>query len=102
MFILTHPDNFPCGKKPEHPEKTHDFWQSFDRLFSHESVARIEPTISETEVRGACFDECATKGPWYVAESKKNSTNLCLHVFVVASRSLPYRIRPESHVREIY
>ena len=28
VFILTHPVNFPCGRKPEHPEKTHDFWQS--------------------------------------------------------------------------
>ena len=38
MFILTHPVNFPCGRKPERPEKTHDFRQSVDRLFSHESV----------------------------------------------------------------
>jgi hypothetical protein len=30
MFILTHPVNFSCGRKPEHPEKIHDFWQSFD------------------------------------------------------------------------
>jgi hypothetical protein len=22
MFVLTHPVNFPCGRKPEHPEKT--------------------------------------------------------------------------------
>ena len=22
VFILTHPVNFPCGRKPEHPEKT--------------------------------------------------------------------------------
>ena len=28
--ILTHPVNFPCGRKPEHPEKTHDFGQSVD------------------------------------------------------------------------
>jgi hypothetical protein len=33
VFILTHPVNFPCGRKPEHPEKTHDFRQSVDRLF---------------------------------------------------------------------
>ena len=26
--ILTHPVNFPCGRKPENEEKTHDFWQS--------------------------------------------------------------------------
>jgi hypothetical protein len=24
VFILTHPVNFPCGRKPEHPEKIHD------------------------------------------------------------------------------
>jgi hypothetical protein len=36
------PYNFPCGRKPKHPEKTHDFRQSVDRLFSHQSVARIE------------------------------------------------------------
>jgi hypothetical protein len=31
MFILAHPVNFPCGRNPEHPEKTHDFrGQNFD------------------------------------------------------------------------
>ena len=30
MFILTHPVNFPCGRKPERPEKTHDFRESVD------------------------------------------------------------------------
>ena len=49
MFILTHPVNFPCGKKPEHPEKTHDFRQSVDWLFSHESVVRMQPTNSEVK-----------------------------------------------------
>jgi hypothetical protein len=61
VFILTHPVNFPCGRKPEHPEKNHDFRQSVDGLFSHESVARIEPTNSE--VKGACSDDCATDVP---------------------------------------
>ena len=28
-----HPVNFPCGRKPENPEKTHDFWQSVEELF---------------------------------------------------------------------
>ena len=27
---LTHPVKFPCGRKPENPEKTHDFQQSVD------------------------------------------------------------------------
>ena len=53
-FILTHPVSFSCGRKPEHPEKTHDFWKSVDGLFSHESVARIKHTISE--LKGACSD----------------------------------------------
>ena len=29
-YYLTHPVNFPCGRKPEYPEKTHDFRQSVD------------------------------------------------------------------------
>ena len=59
MFILTHPNNFPCGRKPEHREKTDDFLrQSVDRLFStfsHESVARIEPHDLRGQ-KGACSD----------------------------------------------
>ena len=30
VFILTHPANYPCGRKLEHPEKTHDSRQSVD------------------------------------------------------------------------
>jgi hypothetical protein len=48
--FITHAVNFPCGRKPEHSEKTHDFRQSVDWLFSHESVARIKPTISEVKI----------------------------------------------------
>jgi hypothetical protein len=66
VFILTHLVNFPCARKPEHPEKTHDFRQSVDWLFSHESVARIEPTISE--VNCACSDDCATLQPLWTGE----------------------------------
>jgi hypothetical protein len=58
--------NFPCGRKPEHPEKTYDFRQPVDRLFSRESVARIEPTISE--VKGAYSDNCATETPFIIFE----------------------------------
>jgi hypothetical protein len=61
MFILTHPVNFPCGRKPELPEKTHDFRQSVDWLFSHESIARLEPTNSEVKV--ACSNDCAIEAP---------------------------------------
>ena len=42
------PANLPCGRKPECPEKTHDFRQSVGILFSHEKFEeswwRIEPT----------------------------------------------------------
>ena len=62
MFILTHPVDFPCGRKPEGPEKTHDFRQScVDRLFSHEPIARIELTFSQ--VKRACSDDRATEAP---------------------------------------
>ena len=32
---LTRPVDFPCGKKPEYPEKTHDFQQSVDLYTFH-------------------------------------------------------------------
>jgi hypothetical protein len=44
VFILTHPVIFPCGRKLENLEKTHNFQQSVDWLFS--------PTI--LLVKGAC------------------------------------------------
>jgi hypothetical protein len=34
-FCLTHPVNFPCGRKLEYPEETHDFRQSVDFLLFH-------------------------------------------------------------------
>jgi hypothetical protein len=40
-MLLTYPR---LSRKSEHPEKTHDFRQSVDWLFSHESLARIKPT----------------------------------------------------------
>ena len=39
--------------------RRNDFRQSVDRLFSHESIARIGPTISE--VKGAYSDDSATE-----------------------------------------
>ena len=51
----------PCGRKLEHPEKTHDFRWNVDGLFSHESVARIEPTNSE--VTGACSEDYPSETP---------------------------------------
>jgi hypothetical protein len=35
FFCLTHPVNFPCGRKPEYPEETHDFRQSVDFYSFH-------------------------------------------------------------------
>ena len=32
---LTHPVYFPCGRKPERPEETHDFRQSVDFYSFH-------------------------------------------------------------------
>ena len=32
LLILTHPVNFPCGRKLENPEKTHDFQQCWRTL----------------------------------------------------------------------
>jgi hypothetical protein len=40
-FYLTHPVNFPCGRKPEYPGKTHDFRQSVDFYSSHEDWVRV-------------------------------------------------------------
>ena len=86
-LIPTHPVNIPCGRKPEHPEKTHDFRQSVDRLFSHESVARIEPTHSE--VQGPCSDDCATEAPKAAMEFYQFHSVLCIHAFLgVSSRLL--------------
>jgi hypothetical protein len=34
-FCLTHTVNFPCGRKPEYPEETHDFRQSVDFYSFH-------------------------------------------------------------------
>jgi hypothetical protein len=34
-FYLTHPVNFPCGRKPDYLGKTHDFRQSVDFYSFH-------------------------------------------------------------------
>jgi hypothetical protein len=34
-FCPTHPVNFPCGRKPEYPEETHDFRQGVDFYSFH-------------------------------------------------------------------
>ena len=58
LFFLTifpnPPCQLPCGRKPENPEKTHDFWQSVDQLFPR--VIKCPNTGFElltSEVRGS-------------------------------------------------
>jgi hypothetical protein len=68
-FCLTHPVNFPCGRKPEYPEETQDFRQSVEfLLFSHEDWVRValrkfllRPAASE--VKGKCANHLATEAP---------------------------------------
>jgi hypothetical protein len=33
VHILSHPVDFPCGRKPEHPEKTHNAMQYHTMLY---------------------------------------------------------------------
>jgi hypothetical protein len=82
-IIPTHPVNFPCGRKPEYPEKTHDFRQSVDWLFSHESEARIQPTNSD--VKGACPDDYVTEGEALLKHNKLR----CFAVRLATSRRKP-------------
>ena len=61
-YYLTHSVNFPCGRKPEYPEKTHDFRQSVDYTFFHMRT-RFESTLRWTlEVKGEWILE--VKGEW--------------------------------------
>ena len=41
-FCITHPVNFPFGKKPEYPEETHDFRQSLG-FYSFHMRTGFEP-----------------------------------------------------------
>jgi hypothetical protein len=64
--------NQSTRRKPEHPEKTHDFRQSVDGLFSPESVARWNP---RSEVKDACSDDCATEVPYNSEDAHLNILN---------------------------
>ena len=37
-YHLNHHVNFPCGRKPEYPEKTHDLRQSVDLYSFHTRI----------------------------------------------------------------
>ena len=79
-YYLTHPVNFPCGRKPEYPDKTHDFRQSvaytkpFGRaltiLFSHEDWVRVNIKMTllgielgTLEVKREWSDHYTTEAP---------------------------------------
>ena len=53
--ILTHPVNFPCGRKPENPEKTHDFRQSVDELFPRAIRCSIQGLNLQYDLSGGSY-----------------------------------------------
>jgi hypothetical protein len=62
-FVVLLKLSIPCGRKPEYPEKTHDFRQSVDGLFSlygYHNVHNGNRTHNISEVKGACSDDWAT------------------------------------------
>jgi hypothetical protein len=58
LNYLTHPVNFPCGRKPEYPEKTHKVPVAFRKF-----LLRLEPATSE--VIGKCANHLATEALKY-------------------------------------
>jgi hypothetical protein len=107
-FYLTHPVNFPCGRKPEYPGKTHDFRQSVDfLLFSHEDWVRVAlrkflvrfgPAASE--VKGKCANHLATEAPCMANYLRTRLHFLiglvgflafCFGIFILASARLKIR-----------
>ena len=66
-YYLSHPVNFPCGRKPEYPEKTHDFRQSVD-CYSFHMRTGLESTLlgvelGTLEVKGEWSDHYTTEAP---------------------------------------
>ena len=47
-YYLSHPVNFPCGRKSEYPEKTPTFDRALTRLFSREDWVQIHLTGDQT------------------------------------------------------
>jgi hypothetical protein len=93
-MCLTHPVNFPCGRKPEYPEKTHDFRQSVDFLLFftlglgssriEKFQLRLEPAT--LEVKGKCANHLATEAPDKGLATSRNTAieiwqPACLPVF---------------------
>ena len=46
-YYLAHPVNFPSGRKPEHPEKTHDFQQSVELYNSFHTRTWFESRVKD-------------------------------------------------------
>ena len=70
LFFLTiypnPPCQLPCGRKPENPEKTHDFQQSVDQLLPRACMIKCSNTGFElltSEVGGSRSDDKATEAP---------------------------------------
>ena len=67
-FYLTHPVNFPRGRKPEYPGKTHDFRQSTGfysfhmrtAFESHWESSHWGLNLQPQEVKGKCTQHLAT------------------------------------------
>ena len=57
-FYLTHPVNFPCGRKPEYPGKTHDFGRALT-FYSFHMRTGFE-SDREPIVKAKCANHLAT------------------------------------------
>ena len=63
-YYLTHPVNFPCGRKPEYSEKTHDFRQSvYYTLFSGLIARQVTPCnfacdLCRNKIATSCETSC--------------------------------------------
>jgi hypothetical protein len=82
VFILTHPVNFTCGRKPEHPEKT------FGRRLT-DSFTWVRSENRTHDLRGACSYDCAAEAPLPV-----NKVRIAIKLF--ARRHLESRWRDSS------
>jgi hypothetical protein len=60
-FYLTHPVNFPCGRKPEYPGKTHNVRQSVEFYSFHMRTGLNLHAASE--VKGNSANHLATEAP---------------------------------------
>ena len=83
--ILTHPVNFPSGRKSENPEKTHDFRQSVDELFPREIRCSIQGSnLTTSMVGGGRLDDRATEVP-------SNKANVYLRYLMYSATEKPLR-----------